>query len=69
MAGKPWRTLHVGEDTGRFTREQIRAAVVAVKARKEAKRMNGGRSPSKNEASTSVADKGPATRNQSTVEP
>jgi hypothetical protein len=37
---KPWRTLvHVrGERVGRFTAEQVEAAVLAVKARSEARR-------------------------------
>ena len=33
---KPWRTLVTGGPTGRFTREQIRKAVLEVKARREA---------------------------------
>ncbi|HEV3052752.1 MAG TPA: hypothetical protein VGX50_20730 [Longimicrobium sp.] len=34
---KPWRTLITGGPTGRFTREQIRKAVMEVKAEREAK--------------------------------
>jgi hypothetical protein len=44
MAQKPWRTVQVSEDTGRFTREQVQAAVEAVKAQKEAKNKSGDRS-------------------------
>lgn len=33
---KPWPTVILGESTGRFTREQIRDAVLAVKAEREA---------------------------------
>ena len=44
MAKKPWRTVQFSEDTGRFTREQIRAAVRAVKERNEAKSRNRSRS-------------------------
>jgi hypothetical protein len=33
----PWRTLVTGGPTGRFTREQIRQAVLEVKARREAR--------------------------------
>jgi hypothetical protein len=33
---KPWRTLVTGGPTGRFTREQIRKAVLEVKAQREA---------------------------------
>lgn len=32
-----WRTLVTGGPTGRFTREQIRKAVVDVKAKREAR--------------------------------
>ena len=31
----PWRTLQMGGDTGRFTREQLDAAVLAVKAERD----------------------------------
>ena len=41
MAKKPWRTVQFGEDTGRFTREQIRDAVRAVKERNESKSKKG----------------------------
>lgn len=34
---KPWRTLAFGTETGRFTREQIDAAVLAVMAESERK--------------------------------
>lgn len=34
-AKKPWRTLVRGNDTGRFTREQYRDAIRAVKEEKE----------------------------------
>jgi hypothetical protein len=43
MAKKPWRTLHVGEDTGRFTREQIAQAIKAARERTEGKSRNGVR--------------------------
>jgi hypothetical protein len=33
---KPWPTVILGESTGRFTREQIRDAVLSVKAEREA---------------------------------
>jgi hypothetical protein len=33
---KPWPTVILGESTGRFTREQIREAVLSVKAEREA---------------------------------
>jgi hypothetical protein len=33
---RPWRTLVTGGPTGRFTREQIRKAVLEVKAEREA---------------------------------
>ena len=42
MAKKPWRVLQVGDDTGRFTRQQIEDAVRVVRERNEAKRRNGG---------------------------
>ena len=34
---RPWRTLVTGGPTGRFTREQIRKAVLEVKAQREAR--------------------------------
>ena len=68
MAQKPWRTVQVGEDTGRFTREQIRAAVEAVNRRKDAKGLNGRRNPSGNGASSSTADEGKTARRRSTGE-
>lgn len=34
---RPWRTLVTGGPTGRFTREQIRRAVLEVKALREAR--------------------------------
>ena len=34
-AKKPWRTVILSEETGRFTREQIREAVLAVKEERE----------------------------------
>ncbi len=38
MASKaPWREVIMDGDTGRFTREQIRDAVEAVKSRREAR--------------------------------
>ncbi|HEU4456324.1 MAG TPA: hypothetical protein VFR81_24875 [Longimicrobium sp.] len=33
---KPWAPVLLGESTGRFTREQIRDAVLSVKAEREA---------------------------------
>ncbi|WP_420128966.1 hypothetical protein [Longimicrobium sp.] len=33
----PWRTLVTGGPTGRFTREQIRKAVIEVKAESDAR--------------------------------
>lgn len=40
---KPWRTIILSEETGRFTREQIDNAVAAVLARQEkAARRKGG---------------------------
>jgi hypothetical protein len=33
---KSWPTVILGESTGRFTREQIREAVLSVKAEREA---------------------------------
>jgi hypothetical protein len=33
---KPWPPVILGESTGRFTREQIREAVLSVKAEREA---------------------------------
>ena len=33
---KPWPTVILGESTGRFTREQIREAVLSVKTEREA---------------------------------
>lgn len=45
MAKKPWRVVQVGDDAGRFTREQIEAAVQAVKDRKEAKGRKGRSGP------------------------
>jgi hypothetical protein len=36
-AKKPWRTVIMSEETGRFTRAQIREAVLAVKAEREAR--------------------------------
>ena len=56
MAKKPWRTVQVGEDAGRFTRQQIIDAVEAVKARKEAK-SNGRRSTTGGRSSSSTAHK------------
>ena len=57
MAKKPWRTVHVGEDTGRFTRQQIIDAVEAVKAEKEAKSKKVPRSPSKREMNSPKVSK------------
>jgi hypothetical protein len=45
MPGKPWRTIIGGEQTGRFTRSQIEAAVEAVKA-EEGKRRRAPATPS-----------------------
>lgn len=53
---KPWRTLVTGGPTGRFTREQIRKAVLEVKARREAQGDAGpGRRGSSGAAGTSAA--------------
>jgi hypothetical protein len=41
MAKKPWRPIQFGEDTGRFTLEQVRAAVRVVKERNEARKKKG----------------------------
>ena len=41
MPQKPWRPIVVGEVSGRFTRQQIEAAVEAVKARNEGKPKRG----------------------------
>ena len=42
-AKKPWRTIIFSEDTGRFTREQIRAAVRAVREENERKAASAAR--------------------------
>jgi hypothetical protein len=39
MASKPWRTVIISEETGRFTREQLEAAVLAGMAHTEAKKL------------------------------
>lgn len=51
MAQKPWRVVEPGEDAGRLTRDQVIAAVEAVKARKEAERRNERRPGAKRKAS------------------
>lgn len=38
MTTKPWRVVPVTQGSGRFTREQIEAAVLAVKERNESRR-------------------------------
>jgi len=40
---KPWPTVLLGESTGRFTREQIREAVLSVKAERETAAAAGSR--------------------------
>ena len=59
---KPWRTIIKGDSTGRFTREQIRDAVLAVKAEREtAERSKAGRrAPGRNPQSAAAAGSGPA---------
>jgi len=64
MAKKPWRTLHVGEDTGRFTREQIAQAIKAAREYTERKSRNGARP-----RNDGVKDGGPKRGVPSTLKP
>ena len=64
---KPWRTIIVGGDTGRFTWEQIEAAVRAVREKRERKAARSAakpapeaKSPSKRPASEKAKAAAPA---------
>jgi hypothetical protein len=50
MASKPWRTVIISEETGRFTREQIEAAVLAAMAETEAKEQRKARAAARAKA-------------------
>lgn len=54
MTTKPWRVVPVTKGSGRFTREQIEAAVLAVKERNESRRKQS-RAAGKSRGSSSGA--------------
>lgn len=46
MASKPWRTVIISKETGRFTRKEIERAVEVAKAETERKKARRGSSSS-----------------------
>jgi hypothetical protein len=55
MASKPWRTVIISEETGRFTIEQIRDAVRAAMAHTEAKRLRKAKAAERAKAKAAAA--------------